>query len=252
MSRWLTSRKHWLFLIRKGFVKSEMGLPSLEVLGEHRWFPTSNRVIASDTCHLIIFIASNFDTETKYPSWLYFSSSIYLIFKILMPKRYWGPWKSLNPFNMFPLTHRVLQPHVSSTSEHPICVDGGRDKVHRISLTCPQFGPTQGHLGTWPNFSLKQQCLSKFHWSLFSPISRLRLYWLPVPAPSCPEPTIPKMHLCGWQSYCFRRGTGLGICGLMDWLWEQVMWPHHSMSEKESGLVHTQCLVLPLNHHFNK
>lgn len=37
----------------------------MEVLGEHR-FPTSNGVIALAICQLIIFIASNFESQTKY------------------------------------------------------------------------------------------------------------------------------------------------------------------------------------------
>lgn len=71
------------------FVKNEMCLASVEIVGEHR-FPISNRVIVLDI-HQFIFIASNFESETNIFTYLYLSSLIYLLFRILMSKRCLGP-----------------------------------------------------------------------------------------------------------------------------------------------------------------
>lgn len=67
-----------------------MGLPSMEVLGEHRRLPTLNRVIALNTCQLIILLLLILIVRQNiFPDFI--CQLVYLIFNLLMSKGYLGP-----------------------------------------------------------------------------------------------------------------------------------------------------------------
>lgn len=104
----------------KGFIKDELCLLVEDVLGEHR-FPSSNGVTALAICRLIIFIASNFESQTKY---IYLSLFFFnLRYFQNINEDVWGPEHFL--FHCI----RPSLAHINSTPEHSICVDRTETKL---------------------------------------------------------------------------------------------------------------------------
>lgn len=100
----------------KGSIKGELCLPAEDILGEHR-FLTSNGVTTLAICQLIIFIASNFERQTKY---IYLSLFFFnLCYFQNINEDVLGPEHFLFHCICPSLGYRALQAHINSILNIP-------------------------------------------------------------------------------------------------------------------------------------